>query len=396
MTGESESSVPSHREVIQLALTGLGQQAGSNPQKTRRPRTICQTASISEDTLVPTYLRRLAARGAAAEGVAAYHYQLRWVLRAAVRLADRDATIGDLFADSALLGQVLVDDLAEGRAARLSKWTLAQRRSAIRSIATLMRPELLLLLGEDPHAVLDRALRDVAERVGSGYRLTGGEPRRRGGHSPTPSHIAAVIAEAGRAPGFLGARNRAFFGILAATGTRVNALRQLDGADCVVVPSGRLRLFLREKGKAERREVELSRDLAADLSDYIEAFNRHPSRGRRLGRIELGTPGAVWRNSGRGRWPEHDVRVTLRAACASAGVPEFTPHALRRAFATDAASRLPRHVVALAGGWQGIERLDDHYVRPRQSTIWHKLHGGETRAEDEPVGSVVRETAPAL
>ncbi len=379
----------------QLALTGFGQRATTTPRKTRRRSSARQTDSRSEDPLMPAYLRRLAARGAAPKGTAAYHYQLRAILRVTARLAGRTVTIGHLFADPALLGHALVDDVAQGGAARLSKWTLAQRRSAIRSFVTLMRPELLRLLSEDPHTVLDRALRHVAERVGGGYRLTGGEPRRRGGQSPILSDIAAVIAEAGRAPGFLGARNRAFFGILATTGTRLNALRQLDGADCVVVPSGRLRLFLHEKGKAERREVELSRDLAADLSDYIEAFNRHTSWGRRLGRIELGAPGAVWRNSGRGTWPEHDVRATLRAACTAAGVPEFTPHALRRAFATDAASRLPRHVVALAGGWQGIERLDDHYVRPRQSTIWLKLHGGETRAEDEPVGSVVRETAPA-
>jgi hypothetical protein len=74
-------------------------------------------------------------------------------------------------------------------------------------------------------------------------------------------------------------------------------------------------------------------------------------------------------------------------------VSDFTPHALRRAFATDAASLLPRHTVAQAGGWQGVERLDDHYVQPRPATILRKLdrsRGETTRDEsmlDEQRGS---------
>jgi hypothetical protein len=73
------------------------------------------------------------------------------------------------------------------------------------------------------------------------------------------------------------------------------------------------------------------------------------------------------------RWAYAAVLETLRAGCGSAHVPTFTPHALRRAVAADAASKLPRPVVALAGGWKGLERLDDHYVRPHALTIWGKL-----------------------
>ena len=43
--------------------------------------------------------------------------------------------------------------------------------------------------------------------------------------------------------------------ILAETGCRVTALRTLDGTNCVEMPSGRLRLFLHEKGKAEAAET---------------------------------------------------------------------------------------------------------------------------------------------
>ena len=171
-------------------------------------------------------------------------------------------TCADLVRDEELLGRVLVDDTAPTLGTRLSRWTLAQRRSAIRDFVTLMRPELMALLGEDPHDRLDRALRAVAERVGAGYRLTGGAPRRRGGRAPSGRRSGRTGRR--RAGSWLSSalRNRAFFTILAETGARVNALRQLDGADCVEMPSGRLRLFLHEKGKAEPREVELSREAA--------------------------------------------------------------------------------------------------------------------------------------
>jgi len=142
-------------------------------------------------------------------------------------------TLADLIRDEKLLGRVLVHDLAPTLGTRLSRWTLAQRRSAIRSFAALMRPELLTLFGTDPHERLDRALRAVAERVGAGYRLTGGAPRRRGGQAPSGTQIQDVLDAVGREAGYLGARNRAFFTVLAETGPRVNALRQVDGIDCV-------------------------------------------------------------------------------------------------------------------------------------------------------------------
>ncbi|MDQ3699840.1 MAG: site-specific integrase, partial [Chloroflexota bacterium] len=236
----------------------------------------------------------------------------------------------------------------------------------------------------------------VAERVGGGYRLTGRAPRRRGGRAPSADEIAAVLAVAEAEAGFEGARNRTFFGILAATGTRVNALLELDGTACVELPSGRMRLFLHEKGKAECREVELCSVHADALQEYAEAFNRHASRQGWRARVQIGEPESIWRNSGRGRWPYQGVLATLRAACAAAGVPPFTPHALRRAFATDAASVLPRHVVALAGGWQGLERLDDHYVRPRAPVIWEKLQPGEIVVEEETGGHVIGEAVAVL
>ena len=327
---------------------------------------------ITNDDHVRIYLRRLAARGTAAKGIGAYRYQLGATVRAARRLSGSTVAVMDLFRDASLLGHALIDDRSRN-GPQLSKWTLAQRRSAIRSFANLMRPELLVLLGEEPANVVDRALRSVAERIGAGYRLTGGAPRRRGGRAPSREEVTAVLRCLGLAPDLAGLRNRAFFGILAATGCRVNALRALDGSDCLVLPNGRMRLYMHEKGKV-RREVELSREAACDLVEYTAAFNRLAASRRWQSRAGPGKQGAVWRNSAGSRWGYASVIETLKDGCIRAGVPAFAPHALRRAFASEAASLLPRHVVALAGGWKGLDRLDDHYVQPRVPSIWEKLN----------------------
>jgi len=157
------------------------------------------------------------------------------------------------------------------------------------------------------------------------------------------------------------------------------------------MPSGRLRLYLHEKGKAERREVELAPESVTELRACLDAFNRFAAVRRWRTRLSIGEPGPLWRGETGRPWSYRGIVATLRAGCELAGVPAFTPHALRRAFATEAATRLPRHVVAQAGGWKGLERLDDHYVRPRESVIWDRLggrddghagsHGGLERAD---------------
>ena len=326
-----------------------------------------------DDPLLAAFTRRLAAQGRARKGQKAYQYQMRSILTTAARLTGQIMTCVDLIRDEPLLGRVLVHDIAPTLGTRLSRWTLAQRRSAIRSFAALMRPELIRLLAEEPLDRVDRALRSVADRIGTGYRLTGGAPRRREGQAPSGTQIRDVLGATGLQPGYLGARNRVFFQILAETGARVNALRLLDGVDCVELPSGRLRIFLHEKGRGEPREIELSREAADGLRTYAERFNYQAAVRRWRVRVRLGEPGPVWRNSTRGCWSYDDILASLRAGCMAAEVPPFTPHALRRAFATDAASVLPRHTVAQAGGWQGLERLDDHYVQPRSATISEKL-----------------------
>ena len=379
--------------VEQLALPGFAAPQRRGKRRQSRPVGPKPSTPPADDPLLTAYLTRLAAQGCARKGWKAYRYQIKSTLLTAARLSGRTLTCADLFQDENLLGLVLVDDTAPTLGSRLSRWSLAQRRSAFRSFVTLMRPELRALAGEEPHDRLDRALRAVAERVGAGYRLTGGAPRRRGGRAPSAGQIRDVLDAVGHAPGYVGIRNRAFFQILAETGARINALRQLDGGDCVQMPNGRLRIFLHEKGKAEPREVELSRDAADVLGSYADAFNYLAAVRRWSVRVSLGELGPVWRNSSRGCWSSENIRETLRAGCRDCEVLEITPHALRRAFATDAASVLPRHTVAQAGGWKGLDRLDDHYVQPRGAAIRAKLGRQDTRLVEAMTGDGVQHDA---
>ena len=329
----------------------------------------------SGHALIEGFVRRLEMVGASAKTREAYIFQLTQLVAAGRRhgLRERHGLI-TLFRDERLLGLALTDDESAG-GGMLSRWTLAQRRTAVRSFARLMAPELRSLLAEEPEAVVVRALRRVAERVGGGYRLTGGTPRHRGGRAPTPAEVDAIVEEVGKAPGFKGARNRAFFTLLYETGSRVNALRGLSGDAIIVVPGGRMRLMLHAKGQAASREVELGDQAAALLLDYVDAFNLQAMIAGRTERICFGDPGPVWRSWWGIQWAYRGVVEAFEQARLVAGTHAYTLHALRRGFATEAASTLPRHVVVRACGWQGLERLDNHYIRPRVESIVDKLAG---------------------
>ena len=155
-------------------------------------------------------------------------------------------------------------------------------------------------------------------------------------------------------------------------------------------------IYARVSSARQKKDETIGSQTAA-LHAYAEAFNYHAAVRRWTVRVRLREPGIVWRNSPRGCWSYDDILATLRAGCSAADVPAFTPHALRRAFATDAASILPRHTVAQAGGWKGLERLDDHYVQPRGATIHEKLsRTGQGTGLQEAARDGARESAPAL
>ena len=148
---EPAGASPSRLAVRQLGLPGLAGDRLRPPPRRGAAAKAPKRRPADIEPLIQLYLRRLAARGAAPAGVAAYRSQLHRMLRAAARRLGRPVGMAEVFRDASLLGRLLVDDVGESDGRRLSRWTLAQRRSAARSFAAL--------LGEDPHAVLDRALR---------------------------------------------------------------------------------------------------------------------------------------------------------------------------------------------------------------------------------------------
>ena len=118
---------------------------------------------------------------------------LRNALELASTLAGHSVGILEFLQDEALLGQTLASATTADGSREVSAWLVAQRRSVLRSFIELVEPELRREGLGDAGDALVRALRSVAEPVGTGYRLPGGKPRGRGG--PTPSiedHLVRV------------------------------------------------------------------------------------------------------------------------------------------------------------------------------------------------------------
>lgn len=352
-------------------------------------------SSSRTDDLERLYEQRAAAR-LTPRSISTYRWLRKDMLVLASAEAGQRIDLADLFADHVLLGRVLVSDrLADGQPC--SKSTIAHRRTAIRSIASLLRPELQAVLGQDPQDVIRNALRGAAERRGGGYRINAGTPRTKGGPTPSADELAAIIAAMRRSEGWLGLRDHAFATLLATTASRVNALRMLDGADCHVLPGDRVRVLPHQKNGRDRHESELTPVAREALRLYVFAFNEAMRSAGRPNRIVFGEPGPIWRTERGRRLPDKALRDALRRACWAAGTRDYTPHAFRRAWATAAAEALPRWESALAGGWRGTERFDASYVTPSRPAVWRILAGIglEDRSPPEP-GQVRREPAAAL
>ena len=293
-------------------------------QLRHRRRRRVRAADNAEDALEALYEERL--RGMRApRSPLIYRWLRKAVLRVAKAARGQPLTLGALFALPDLLGLALTDE-RNPDGARISKSTLAHRRTAMRSVATLLYVELAAALGRAPHAVLDQALRGAAERVGGGFRIAGGSPRRHGGPAPGMAESTAIIEAVGEPQGWLGLRNRAFFTILAATGLRVNALRAISLNACFERPDGSVRLLAAEKNRPEAHEVELGSEAVSALGAYLDAYNRWAADCGTVPLI-LGGEGSLWRTLRGAGWGEKDLRRVLRSACQASGVADY--HATR-------------------------------------------------------------------
>ncbi|TAJ21571.1 MAG: site-specific integrase, partial [Dehalococcoidia bacterium] len=365
--GEGESEEP-----IQLSFT-LSDFEGTRPPRSPRPRYRCQpiAAPKASDALLVLFRERAEARHAA-RTAAKYRWAVRDLLRIAEGITGSPVALLDLLRDRELLGKALMS--ATGRHGRTqSRYTVAHHRTAIRAVARLLKAELTDALGADPHEVVRDALRAVAEPRGGGYRLVGGVPRRRGGAVPTPVEVDTILAALAAKGGWQGVRDHAIVLLLARTASRVSAMRTLDARDVRLMRDGSIRLMLYQKSRRDPREVELPPDATDAVRRYVATLNHAMRIEGRTERIALGQAGALWRGPGRARLSDKALREVLRAACVAAGTPDYTPHALRRFWATEAASSLPRWDAALGGGWKGTGQFDGHYVQPSRRDVWAAL-----------------------
>jgi hypothetical protein len=119
------------------------------------------------------------------------------------------------------------------------------------------------------------------------------------------------------------------------------------------------------------------------LISYSEQFNAWAKTAGLPDRIGLGVPGPLWRNDlgyplSYKAWSRH-----LKQACVDAGVPVYTSHAFRRAFATMTSFSLPRLTVAAVGNWSSPRLMDDHYIQPSLTRLRSRLARLPSRPEEK-------------
>ena len=344
---------------IQRGLPGLGEDTAI----VRRRRPLPPKSHREAEALVTLYDKRIAARWTGRT-----RRQYRWVLRnmlgLAGNLAGRSVGILELLRDEQLLGRLLATATTADRSREVSAWLVAQRRSVLRSFTELMEPELRREGIADAGDALVRALRSVAEPVGTGYRLPVGATRGRGGPAPSLEEIAAIQDELAGKPDWRGSRNKIIFSLMTRRGLRIGGLLTLDGASAHRLRDGRIRCLLRAKSKREPYELAAPDDLTEPLARYVEQFNTWAKASGLPDRIGFGVLGRFWRNDLGQPLTYQAWTSELKQACISVGVPVYTSHAFRRAFATISTAVVPRATVATAGNWTSTRRMDDHYVQP--------------------------------
>lgn len=324
-----------------------------------------------------------------------------WCASDVVRLASErlgdGVTVVDLFHHPLLLGSVLTESKRAGGGPEVSGWTVANRRTAMRSIAGLMAPELAAAGIDAPVAVVDSALSACAERVGTHYRLPKAPSRNRGGRAATPTEVRAVTDAMRKEPGWAGQRDAILVELLFLTGTRVNATLALDGAALGERSDGRGVMRVHAKHRRDSGEFLVPVSLMERINDYVSQFNGWARiRGLHTS-IGVGVPGALWRTPSGKPLGYGSFVGRLTAACEEADVARLTPHAFRRAFATIATESLDRRTVSRAGGWLNTRLMDTHYVqRPAEVTkrrIARAMRTGNDDADRLPV--TITEDQPA-
>jgi integrase len=360
---------------------------GIEPPRHRRSSRATSKPTRLADPLLDTFTRRCKAQFS--EGTAR---QYRWGIQSALDLAaevTRDTfTVADLFDDEEAMSISIATARRVGGGPPLSRWTIASKRAAMRCVAKLLAPELRRLGIVSGLEVIDRALQSRSTRIGMRYSLPGGMTRQRGGTAPDAQTVRALFDAMTSRPGWEGRRDHVFFEILYVTGIRVGALASLDCSNLRRRSDGTGQLVAHAKHGKDSGEFVIPRETMERVDRYVTDFNLWALASARPQRIAVGSEGVLWGSVRGGPMNADAARKALRNACTAIGIEALTPHAFRRAFATTATESLPRATVAVAAGWQGDQRMDDHYVQRSVDSAQRQVGGVHQSRPDSPAPDI--------
>ena len=258
--------------------------------------------------------------------------------------------LAEVFRDPSLLAAILLGDRSLKGEGRIRRSSVNATRNSFAAFAAWL-PAAGRLSREEARSTLAEArksstiVRGLRRRTAAGL---GSEPDTR--HVPTQEDIGIVVdCLRGRCTPAASLTADAV-ALAYVTGMRIGAVFGLRREDVKRVPDGRVWLVTREKARSDRRMVELRGDRDGLLGEW-EALPRGASLWTRDGYV----------------LNERAARRELRMACEVSGLPCFTFHRLRHAFASDVAVYLGLRAVQLSGGWLA-ERVVETYVHRREDS----------------------------
>ncbi len=251
--------------------------------------------------------------------------------------------------DPALFGSVLAADQRLTGPGRVSRGTVKGTRHAFAALVAALPPQ--------PGATRDDLRRNLATARRSTERTVGlrrlvavGEDRRREVAVPAAAEIQSVIG-ALRATMPLGHPAADLVAFLYLTGVRIGAALALTAADLRQMPDGTVWAFVEEKARPDARPV------------YVR-----PEQGAlALAWRQLTADVPLWAVKGRSVRAD-EVRTWITCGCERAGVPRFTPHNLRHAFARDLVPHLGIAGTQRAGGWLAAPVLEEYIDTARRES----------------------------
>jgi integrase len=363
---------------------------GRRPARRSRGRDVWPLAApvLAE---LDAYESRLLRRGqVAADSAQVYRQALACVAKQGQRhLGKTIATVWEVYSADTIAAIARDDSPFDPQSDQLRKYTLRQRRVAIRSFARTMAdldPEGRAL--DELDCLVDEGLRKAGAWRGMRATIDAGAKHRRH-RRPTEEELEKVAAVAGGSrTTFLGRRNRAALYFMARVGARSMTLLAMDGSD-FQWRRGKLFARIREKGRRGRRPIEVPADIVPLLRAYIDSFN-----GQALARgwgceigpgvkgplIGFAVKGPFWRGPGGKPLTYHALLGMARTSASIAGVPDFHLHGLRHMRAGYLGKHLDSDEAALAGGWRGPGVYERHYASAVRS------FGPEEPAREPPSG----------